>query len=159
MGFDVFIVDVDGCLSSGRFLYDETGKRYKEFGPDDALALQKLSVHLPVVIVSGDTRAEAISRRRVEDMGFQLTMVPSEGRLEWIKERYDLSRVIYMGDSFTDLQVVRNVGFSMCPQDANTILRNQVNYICRCSAAHRAVAEAVFHIWILLGLPHEELYR
>ena len=35
-----FVVDVDGVLTDGGFYYDEAGKRYKRFGPDDADALK-----------------------------------------------------------------------------------------------------------------------
>jgi len=35
----VFLVDVDGVLTTGQFLYTENGKTMKMFGPDDHLVL------------------------------------------------------------------------------------------------------------------------
>ena len=35
MKIKVFILDVDGVMTNGQFLYNEDGKSYKIFGPDD----------------------------------------------------------------------------------------------------------------------------
>mgnify|MGYP004004047157 FL=1 len=35
MKFKVFILDVDGVMTTGHFLYSEAGKQMKIFGPDD----------------------------------------------------------------------------------------------------------------------------
>ena len=40
--YENFIIDVDGVLSTGQFLYDVNGKRFKIFGPDDNDALKLL---------------------------------------------------------------------------------------------------------------------
>ena len=37
-----FLLDVDGVMTSGKFIYSRKGKIYKEFGPDDSDALNIL---------------------------------------------------------------------------------------------------------------------
>ena len=39
----VFLVDVDGVLTTGQFLYTENGKTMKIFGPDDHDGLSPVS--------------------------------------------------------------------------------------------------------------------
>ena len=42
------ILDVDGIMTTGQFLYDNKGKKYKVFGPDDADALKLLRRFLEI---------------------------------------------------------------------------------------------------------------
>ena len=150
--------DLDGCLTTGQFLYDESGKRFKLFGPDDSLALMALAAYIPVHIVSGDKRGWDIGATRVTDMGFSLEYMPCRGRVEAIqrKER-DLSTVAYMGDSFTDIRVARSVGFSACPNDAFPDLKTRCSYVCKCNGGMRAVAEVVAEIFDIIGIGREEM--
>lgn len=141
------IFDVDGCLSTGQFLYSMSGKKYKTFGPDDALALQKLARQMPVLLVSGDRRGEEITKKRAKDINIPFAFAPSEGRKEWIGNRYPLSQISYMGDSFTDIATAEVCALSLCPADAFYLLRERVDVVCAHDGGHRAVAEAVFHIY------------
>ena len=42
-----------------------------------------------------------------------------------------LDEVAYMGDDLNDLQVIENVGFSACPQNAQNEIKNISKYICK----------------------------
>ena len=57
-----FILDVDGVLTTGQFLYDENGKKFKIFGPDDSDALNILKKYINIVFVSADKRGFKISK-------------------------------------------------------------------------------------------------
>ena len=46
-----FILDVDGVLTSGQFLYSEIAKEYKVFGPDDADALNILKNYFKYILL------------------------------------------------------------------------------------------------------------
>ena len=65
----LFVLDVDGVLSSGQFLYDSNGKQYKIFGPHDNDGLKLISKYIKIRFISADTRGFEISKKRVEDMG------------------------------------------------------------------------------------------
>ena len=43
---EVFVLDVDGVLTSGAFFYTEDGKKFKSFGPDDNDALSLLNKYI-----------------------------------------------------------------------------------------------------------------
>ena len=86
-----FILDVDGVMTSGKFLYSSKGKVYKEFGAHDSDGLKILSKYLNIEFITADKRGLAISKSRIsKDMGFKLTLVPEEKRYEFLKLNLDL---------------------------------------------------------------------
>jgi len=98
-----FIIDVDGCLTTGQFLYSAEGKVMKVFGADDADALSILKNSINIQMISGDKRGFPITKKRIDDMGFPLDLVSTFERVKWIKERFDLGETIYMGTGYTML--------------------------------------------------------
>ena len=97
----VFILDVDGVMTSGEFFYTVDGKVMKVFGPDDNDALCLLKNFLSIRFVTGDKKGFAISHKRiVEDMKFELDLVSTVKRIDWIQERFPLDKVIYMAMVF-----------------------------------------------------------
>ena len=107
-----------------------------------------LRTAVEVVAVSADKRGEAISRARIErDMGLPLHMVPAAQRLTWLSDRWALSEIVYMGDSFLDAPVLRAVGYGIAPANADERARAAADYVTATRGAERAVAEACMHIW------------
>ena len=146
MGKKVFIMDLDGVLTDGCFLYDANGKAYKTFGPDDADALKMIKDEVELVFVSADHRGFPISEKRINDMGYQLTNVKAKERLSWIMSKWDLNDVIYMGDSFVDIPVLKSVGCAIVPNDGFWFAKNFADYVTVHDGGKRAVADAVFYI-------------
>lgn len=156
----VFVMDLDGVLTSGNFLYDANGKAYKAFGPDDADALKLIQEDVSLAFLSADHRGFSISSKRISDMGYVLNLVPAKERLDWLKARFDLTKVIYMGDSFVDLPVFRAVGCSIATSDSFYLAKENATYITRYPGGRRAVADAVFYIaQKFLGKSEYELLR
>lgn len=143
----VFILDVDGVMTTGQFLYTAEGKAMKVFGADDHDGLSLLKPHLEVRFVTGDRKGLEISKRRiVEDMHFELDLVSTVRRVEWIAERYPLQEVIYMGDGIFDHYVMRQVAYSIAPANADPLAKEHANFVTGRSGGDRAVAEASLHI-------------
>ena len=143
----VFILDVDGVLTNGQFLYSENGKIIKVFGPDDNDGLSLLKPYIDIHFITGDKKGFKISEKRiVKDMKFKLDLVSTIQRIEWIKERFDPKEVIYMGDGIFDHYVMQQVGYSISPQNGDPNAKKYSNYITKRSGADRAVAEACLHI-------------
>ena len=85
--FKVLILDVDGVMTTGQFLYSEEGKQMKIFGPDDNDGLGLLKPHLEIRFVTGDRKGFSISNKRIkEDMKFDLDLVSTIKRIERIME-------------------------------------------------------------------------
>ncbi len=142
-----FILDVDGVLTTGQFLYTCDGKFAKVFGPDDNDALKLLAPYLELIFVTGDRKGFEISKRRiVNDMGYKLELVSTVRRLEWIQSKYALGNVIYMGDGIFDHYVMKKVGYAIAPSNADLLAKEHADYVTLRAGGERAVSEACLHI-------------
>ena len=143
----VFLLDVDGVMTSGQFFYSVAGKIIKVFGPDDNDALCLLNEFIDIRFVTGDRKGFSISEKRIfHDMKFKIDLVSTVKRLDWIKKQYSLKEVIYMGDGIFDHYVMREVGYSIAPSNADENCKNCANYVTKRNGGDRAVAEACLHI-------------
>ena len=143
----VFILDVDGVMTTGHFLYTAEGKIMKIFGADDNDGLSLLKNHIKIHFVTGDKKGFPISRKRiVDDMGFELEIVSTIRRIDWIAERYQTEDVIYMGDGIFDHYVMSKVGYSIAPSNADKNAKAVASFVTERAGGDRAVAEASLHI-------------
>lgn len=148
-----FVLDVDGVLTDGMMHYTSDGKAMKVFGPDDHEALNLIKDKIKIAFVTGDWRGFPITKKRIEDMGYTVTLIQGpENRAKWIEENFGLKETIYMGDSFMDADFFKLVGYSICPADGFYKAINAADYVTYHKAGHRAVAEAVMHIKERYGL-------
>lgn len=142
---NLFILDVDGVLSTGQHLYDSSGKQYKIFGPHDNEGLKIISNYLKVEFISADQRGFGISEKRVIDMGFEISLV-SEDEREYYFEKLKNDNVIFMGDSYTDSLVFDKINYSIAPKNAISYAINKANFVTSLKAGEGAVFEACMHI-------------
>jgi len=151
----IFILDVDGVMTTGQFLYTVEGKAMKVFGADDNDGLSLLRTFLEIRFVTGDKKGYPISKRRiVDDMGFELDVVSTIRRIDWISDRFDPGQVIYMGDGIYDHYVMKKVGYSIAPANADKNAKLNANYITERVGGDRAVAEACLHIMEKFFVPY-----
>ena len=105
-----FLLDVDGVLTNGQFFYSPEGKQFKVFGPDDNDGLGLLKPYLNIQFITGDKKGFNISHKRiVDDMGYNLDLVSTIHRIDWIKAKFDPAKTIYMGDGIFDHFVMQEV--------------------------------------------------
>ena len=118
----IFLLDVDGVMTSGQFFYSNQGKIMKVFGPDDHDALSLLKSFLEIRFLTGDKKGFKITQKRiVNDMKFPLKLVSTVKRLDWIRNSYSLNEVIYMGDGIFDQYVFRKIGYAIAPSNADPL--------------------------------------
>jgi 3-deoxy-D-manno-octulosonate 8-phosphate phosphatase (KDO 8-P phosphatase) len=142
-----FLLDVDGVMTSGKFTYSQKGKIYKEFGPDDADALNVLRRYLKIQFITSDHKGFKISKKRISnDMGFDLNLVPTFKRLAWVKKRFNLKQTIFMGDGIFDYLLMKETFFSICPNNSSSICKKYAKYQTKSKGGNRAVAEACLFI-------------
>ena len=143
----VFLIDVDGVLSTGKFFYSEKGKIMKVFGPDDNDALSLLKPYIEIRFLTGDKKGFKISKKRiVDDMKYKLDLVSTIKRIDWISKKYSLDEVIYMGDGIFDHYVFKKINYSIATGDGDVSAKKHANYITKRFGGNRAVAEASLHI-------------
>lgn len=142
-----FVIDVDGVMTTGHFLYGVDGKTYKIFGPDDHDALLLLRPHLEIRFVTGDRKGFEITRKRiVDDMQFPLDLVSTIRRAAWLREHVTPADTIYMGDGIFDHYVFPLVGYSISPANGFYLARERAEFVTKADGGDRAVAEACLHI-------------
>lgn len=143
----VLILDVDGVMTTGQFLYSENGKEYKVFGPHDNDGIKLIQEKIKVVFISADKRGFAITKKRiVEDMNQELFMVSEGERLEFIKNNYGLENVIYIGDGYFDANIIKQCCYGIAPQNARIEAKNAANYVTPSKSGEGAVLDACLHI-------------
>jgi 3-deoxy-D-manno-octulosonate 8-phosphate phosphatase (KDO 8-P phosphatase) len=142
-----FVLDVDGVLTNGQFLYTVDGKVGKLFGADDHDALLLLKPFLEIRFITGDRKGLEISRKRiVDDMKFPLDLVSTVQRARWFRDNTRPAETVYMGDGIFDPFVFPHVGYGICPRNGHPAARERADYVCGADGGDRAVAEACLHL-------------
>ena len=146
-------------MTSGTFLYSAEGKVLKVFGAGDHDGLSLLKPHMTIRFVTGDKKGFAISKRRiVDDMGFELDLVSTIRRVDWIAERYPLESVVYMGDGIFDHYVMRAVRYAIAPANADVLAKQYASFVTQRNGGDRAVAEASLHLLEHFFEPYNPLH-
>jgi len=135
------VCDVDGVLTDGKFHYSSAGKTHKVFGSHDADALKEDEFFEEVTFISADKRGFEISSRRIEDMGFKLQLKSSSERVELIRELMRTSRVVFVGDSFSDVPALKEATLSAAPRNAYPEARKKVDIRLKLNGGEGAIAE------------------
>jgi 3-deoxy-D-manno-octulosonate 8-phosphate phosphatase (KDO 8-P phosphatase) len=142
----IFLLDVDGVMTTGHFLYDANGKAFKLFGPHDADGLKNISSRLQIRFITADVRGFEISRKRiVEDMGYQLEIVSESDRVAFV-ERLGPEKVIYMGDGFYDAKVLKICAFGIVPANARREAKYAADFVTESKSGEGAVLDACIEI-------------
>lgn len=143
----LFVIDVDGVFTDGKFYYDSFGKVFKVFGPNDNDALLLIRDLISIEVVTADSKGFDISYCRiVRDMNLPLSLVASEDRVSWIRQKSALESTIYMGDGIFDYQVFSRVFYSIAPANAFHFTRQKASFVTKSKGSEGAVAEACVHI-------------
>ena len=142
-----FILDVDGVMTTGQFIYSQKGKNFKVFGPDDNDGLSLLRPYVDIRFVTGDKTGYKITKKRiVDDMSYPLDLVSTIRRIDWIKKNFKLNQVIYMGDGIFDHLVMKNANYAVTLKNSLEHVLNSADYVTKRNSGDRAVAETVIHI-------------
>ena len=140
------IIDVDGVMTTGQFLYSKNGKSYKIFGPHDTDGLNMLRDHLNIFFVTADKKGFQISKRRiVKDLGYKLYLINHMKRYEFIK-KFDFKKVIYIGDGFHDARILKTVKFGIAPRNARPEAKKSANFVTRSKSGEGAILDDAIKI-------------
>lgn len=127
------LLDVDGVLTNGMVTILPDGEQIRQMNIKDGYALQhavKKGYH--IAIISGGT-SESV-RMRLNGLGIQEVHLGCRNKLnvfEKLIEQYGLKteEILYMGDDIPDYEIMQKAGFSACPKDAATEIKELADYI------------------------------
>lgn len=150
------VMDIDGVLNTGHFIYDETGKKYKMFGPHDKDGLEiAKSLGLTIDFITADETGLPISKARIiKDWKFnedQLHLVKDGSRLEWLRKKYNLDEVAFIGDGIHDVPVINAVKLGIAPVSGRREAKEVAKYITESPAGSGAVLDACLYIKRVIG--------
>ena len=143
----IFLLDVDGVMTTGQFLYSQDGKEYKVFGPHDNDGLKLIKDKVTIKFITADKRGFPITKKRiVDDMGLEVKLVSEEDRFEYIKNKYGFQNLIYMGDGYHDAKILKESMYGIAPKNARKEARDAADYVTESNAGEGAVLDASLEI-------------
>jgi len=143
----IFLLDVDGVMTTGQFLYSLEGKEYKVFGPHDNDGLKLIKDKVTIKFITADKRGFPITKKRiVDDMGFKLDFVSEQDRFKYIKEKYGFKILIYMGDGYHDEKILKESMYGIAPNNARKEAKDSADYVTESNAGEGAVLDACLKI-------------
>jgi 3-deoxy-D-manno-octulosonate 8-phosphate phosphatase (KDO 8-P phosphatase) len=125
--------DVDGVLTDGKIIYDDNGIEYKQFNVKDGYIISHLKKAGIVVGIITGRDSKVVSHRAAElklDFCHQ-GIVDKLSVFEKLVEFHKLKKkqVAYIGDDINDLTTLRACGFSACPADAVSYVKDYVDLV------------------------------
>ena len=127
------VFDVDGVLTDGGIIYDNSGMEIKRFNVKDGQIISHLKKNGFVVgAITG--RDSQVVKNRCQELKLDFHFHGSHDKLVQyakIKEQYNLvdEEIAYMGDDIIDLGILSRCGLSATTQDARSYMQKNVDYI------------------------------
>jgi 3-deoxy-D-manno-octulosonate 8-phosphate phosphatase (KDO 8-P phosphatase) len=123
--------DIDGVLSDGKIIYDESGKEIKNFSVKDGYIIKHLKkVGIIVGAISG--RDSGATQKRCAELKLDFChqgIVDKASTFEKLVKHYNLKskEVAFIGDDINDLCVFKLAGFSICPADTFKYIKERTD--------------------------------
>lgn len=137
--------DVDGVLTNGDIIYDDSGKEYKHFSVKDGYIISHLKKAGIIVGIITGRESKVVALRAAElklDFCHQ-GIVDKFSVLEKMANYHHLKKkqIAYIGDDLNDLKCLSASGLSACPSDAMHYVRTRVDLVTRAAGGRGAVRE------------------
>ena len=137
--------DIDGVMTDGSLIYLPDGSQAKAFNAKDGLGLTMLNkAGIKTAIITAK-ESGAVSQR-AKTLGITKLFMNQKNKMSALDEicrefslGYD--EILYMGDDLPDIEVLKSVGLSVCPQDAVDEVKEICNIITQKSGGKGAVRE------------------
>jgi 3-deoxy-D-manno-octulosonate 8-phosphate phosphatase (KDO 8-P phosphatase) len=148
--------DVDGVLTDGRIIYDDSGREVKSFSVKDGLIISYLKKAGIITGAISGRDSTAVTKRCAElkvDFCHQ-GIVDKALVFEKLVKHYKLKHkeVAFIGDDINDLPVFRLCGFSICPADTFDYLKEQVDLVTSAKGGNGVLREVADLVLTSKGL-------
>jgi len=127
------VFDVDGVLTDGGIIYDNSGMEIKRFNVKDGQIISHLKKNGFIVgAITG--RDSQVVKNRCEELKLDFHYHGSSDKnvqYEKIKQNYKLTdeEIAYIGDDIIDLSILTQCGLSATPADAREYIKKYVDFI------------------------------
>lgn len=141
--------DFDGVFTDGKFYFNNESKLYKSYNGKDSFSLNLLKEqNIKTGIITNDKEISIEYAPHIFNRLNKYSIGSNKPKIEildeWLTE-YNLTfnEVAYIGDDLPDIDILRNVKFSACPNDAVDNVKKICNYICKKNGGDGVVREFV----------------
>lgn len=127
----LFILDVDGVLTSGTIYYGTQGAEMKGFNILDGLGIKLLQRSGVVMGVISAKNSEPVARR-LRELEIEHAYLGQNDKLpayEDLKKKLNLTddEIAYMGDDLPDLPILRRAGLAITVPNSSESMRQHVD--------------------------------
>ncbi|MFA4915800.1 MAG: HAD hydrolase family protein [Syntrophales bacterium] len=141
----LLILDVDGVLTDGRIIMNDSGQETKHFDVRDGHGLKILMRYgIDVIFLTG--RRSDVVEHRAKDLGIGEVHQGIRDKVTVFEEiitkrNIERNQVAYVGDDIVDVSLLRRVGFSVAVADAVEEAKKVADYITEKNGGKGAVRE------------------
>lgn len=115
------LFDIDGVLTDGKLYFNEEGKEIKAINYKDLDSIVKLQENYTIGLITAENSKIAdYFENKISPNFFKKNIKNKLVEIDEIKNTFgfDNSEICYVGDSYSDLNILKNVGLGICPQNA-----------------------------------------
>ena len=143
----LLILDVDGVMTDGRIILDNNGNEIKAFHVRDGHGIKMAQTAGIIIAIITGRKSEVVKRRALE-LGIKDVYQKALNKVaiyEKLLKKYGMKdeEVAFIGDDINDLLILKMVGFSIAVSDADTHIRNKVDYVTEMGGGQGAVRETI----------------
>lgn len=144
------VLDVDGVLTNGRFLYGGCTEPMRGFHVHDGLAIEWFQKLVGPVVILTAKRSLAVETRAAE-LGVKHVIQGSANKLTDLKLllaklETKLKQTAMVGDDLPDLRVLNECGYPIAVANAVAEIRSAARFVTEREGGAGAVREAVEHL-------------
>ena len=149
---DALVFDFDGVLTDNKVYVDQNGKESVCCSRSDGLAFDVLrKLKIPTYILSTETNI--VVTQRAKKLKIPVIQGASN-KLETLsklcnEEHYDITKVLFIGNDLNDYQVMKACGYSACPSDSHSKIKQISSHVLSSAAGEgvaRELLEEVFNL-------------
>jgi len=154
----ILLTDCDGVLTDGCVYYTSNGEEMKKFSLRDGMGTERLKkiVNVDTGIVTGENAR--IIKQRAKKLKIKELHTEVKDKVKCVREICDkyslsLSEIAYIGDDTNDIEVMKIVGISACPNDAFQKVKEISNFTAKSNGgngAYREFAELIIEAKIIM---------
>lgn len=141
----LLILDVDGVMTDGRIIIDDSGREIKNFDVRDGHGIRLIQRYgIDVALLTG--RKSEVVKYRARDLEITEVYQKAFNKKEVFakilkKNKLDSAQVAFIGDDVIDIPVLKAAGFSAAVADALDVVKKSVDYITKNRGGCGAVRE------------------
>ena len=143
----MLILDVDGVLTDGRIIYNNSGDELKVFSVQDGFGmflLNKAGIG-SVIITAKKSRALIRRAKEMKVVKVYQNAVNKKRVYEEVLKRFKLKdeEVCYIGDDLIDIPILKRAGFAVGVRDGASEIKHTCHYLTKKAGGRGAVREVI----------------